>query len=149
MIHRSELIGSSSTQKLFSLSFLKGTSSLCQFWFCSIHENYYFRSKLNNKLYKTLNGHESCAHFGCTFSSKLWKKWRNLLIRVPYKTQGLTVYINSRGTEIFPFSYFENPWLEYDLVINDIKNIHNFHKTRTYGLNFGRESFHRGHHVTP
>ena len=56
---------------------------------------------------------------------------------------------NSRGTEIFPFSYFENPWLECDLVIKDIKNIHNFHKTRTYVLNFGRESFHKGHHVTP
>ena len=56
---------------------------------------------------------------------------------------------NSRGTEIFPFSYFENPWLEGDLVIKDIKNTHNFHKTRTYGLNFGRESFHKSHHVTP
>ena len=56
---------------------------------------------------------------------------------------------NSRGTEIFPFSYFENPWLECDLVIKYIKNVHNFHKTRTYGLYFGWKSFHEGHHVTP
>ena len=42
---------------------------------------------------------------------------------------------NSRGTEIFPFSYFENPWLECDLVIKDNKEINIFHKTRTYGLN--------------
>ena len=56
--------------------------------------------------------------------------------------------LNSRGTEIFPFSYFENPWLECDLVLKDIKNIHNFHKTRTYVLNFGWESLHKGHHVT-
>ena len=46
-------------------------------------------------------------------------------------------YFNSRGTEIFPFSYFENPWLECELVIKDINNIHNFHKTTTYGLYFG------------
>ena len=39
--------------------------------------------------------------------------------------------LNSRGTEIFPFSYFENPWLEYDKVIKDIKNANSFHKTRT------------------
>ena len=44
-------------------------------------------------------------------------------------------FVNSQGAEIFPFSYFENPWLECDLAIKDMKNIHNFHKTRTYGLN--------------
>ena len=43
---------------------------------------------------------------------------------------------NSQGTEIFPFSYFENPWLECDLVRKDNKYINIFHKTRTYGLNF-------------
>ena len=32
-------------------------------------------------------------------------------------------YFNSQGTEIFPFSYFENPWLECDLVIKDNKDI--------------------------
>ena len=57
--------------------------------------------------------------------------------------------LNSQGTEIFPFSYFENLWLECDLVIKVIKNINNSHKTRTYGPNFGRESFHKSHHVTP
>ena len=44
---------------------------------------------------------------------------------------------NSQGTEIFPFSYFTNPWLECDLVIKDIKNIIHFYETRTYVLNFG------------
>ena len=34
----------------------------------------------------------------------------------------------------------ENPWLEYDKVIKDIKNVNTFHKTRTYRLDFGRES---------
>ena len=43
---------------------------------------------------------------------------------------------NSQMTEIFPFSYFENPWLECDLVIKDNKDINIFHKTRTYGPNF-------------
>ena len=43
---------------------------------------------------------------------------------------------NSQGTEIFPFSYFENPWLECGFVIKVIKNINKSHKTRTYGLNF-------------
>ena len=28
---------------------------------------------------------------------------------------------NSQGAEIFPFSYFENPWLECDLAIKDMK----------------------------
>ena len=37
----------------------------------------------------------------------------------------------SQGTEIFPFSYFENPWLEYDNVIEYIKNVNTFDKTRT------------------
>ena len=44
--------------------------------------------------------------------------------------------LNSQGAEIFPFSYFENPWLECDLVRKDNKYINIFHKTRTYGLNF-------------
>jgi len=59
------------------------------------------------------------------------------------------ICFNSQGTEFFPFSYFENPWLECDLVIKDLKNINNYHKTRTDGLNIGREGFHRGHHMTP
>jgi len=55
--------------------------------------------------------------------------------------RNVSLYHISRGTEIFPFSYFENPWLECELVIKDINNIHNFYKTRTYGLNFGEKVF--------
>ena len=44
---------------------------------------------------------------------------------------------NSQGTEIFPFSDFENPWLECDLVIKHSKNINIFHKTIVFSLNFG------------
>ena len=53
--------------------------------------------------------------------------------------------LNSQGTEIFPFSYFANPWLECEKVRKDIKNINNFRKTRTNGLNFGWESCNRNH----
>ena len=58
-------------------------------------------------------------------------------------------YLNSPGTKIFPFSYFAFTSLKLKKVIKDIKNINIFHKTRVHGLDFGRESFYRNHHMTP
>ena len=34
-----------------------------------------------------------------------------------YRVGFWNLYCNSPGAKIFPFSYFENPWLEYDKVI--------------------------------
>ena len=56
---------------------------------------------------------------------------------------------NSPGAKIFPFSYFESPWLVYEKVIEDINNVDTFHKTRTYRLYFGRESSYKNHYKTP
>ena len=73
----------------------------------------------------------------------------NLAIAKQWFAIWILVNINSLGTEIFTFSYFAFTSLKMMKVIKDIKNINIFHKTRVHGLDFGRESFYRNHHMTP
>ena len=57
--------------------------------------------------------------------------------------------LNSPVTKNFPFSYFAFTFIHCSQVIKDIKNINSFHKSRSHGRDFGRESFYRNHHMTP
>ena len=77
---------------------------------------------------------------GLTVASSFWS-----VIVASY----LRFLVNSPGTEIFPFSYFAFTLLQLRKVIKDIKNINICDKTRTHGLDFGRESFYRNHYMTP
>ena len=62
---------------------------------------------------------------------------------------GVPLLLNSQGTEIFPFSYFAFTLLKLRKVIKDIIIINIFDKTRRHALDFGRENFHRNHHMKP
>ena len=66
-----------------------------------------------------------------------------------YRDYRMPDWINSPVTRNFPFSYFAFTFIHRSQVIKDIKNINNFHKTRVDGLDSGRESFNRNHHMTP
>jgi len=45
----------------------------------------------------------------------VWKVFQN-------EFDWFKIWFNAPGAKIFPFSYFENPWLQYDKVIEDIIN---------------------------
>ena len=57
-------------------------------------------------------------------------------------------YLNSPGTEIFPFSYFAFTLFKLIRLIEDFKSIYIIQKTRIHGLDFGYESFYKNHHMT-
>ena len=95
-----------------------------------------------------------------TLKNFSWQAWRVGIswILVPHQSGPKYTFImsltdttdlNSPVTRNFTFSYFAFAFIHRSQVIKDIKNINNFHKTRVDGLDSGRESFNRNHHMTP
>ena len=107
----------------------------------SLAKNWHFSKFLKNCLYSRAN---QIFDKGKTGNRKISKNMQFECTRGSILHLNRPELLNSRVTEIFPFSYFAFSLIAFSQIIKNIKNLKSFHKTRNNCLGLSKEiNFHK------